>query len=548
MGANPSYGDETVWSRFSKSASRWGSRSFFSSGPILQAGSSQLLAWTYEQMRETAERRSEIYKLRGFIKGDRVGICLPNSPEFFVEWLSLNLLGISAVPVNPELRQVDVARLIGHSEMRLAVVSGASGKFGQALKAACEKSRVAVAETCRELPEPLSEPLPRELPKIAASLDEAALIYTSGTTGMPKGCVLSNEYFLAAGDWYASLPEPWTLREGSERMLTPLPLYHMNAMAFSSMAMVATGGCLVALDRFHPSRWREDLRDCGATIVHYLGIMPSILMKSDPEASDREHSVRFGFGAGVSPDLHAGFEDRFGYPLIEAWAMTETGAGACIAATGPDRQVGEGCFGQPGPEMETRIVDEAGNSVASGQPGELLVRRAGRNPRFGFFTRYLKDDEATKAAWEGNWFHTGDIVAQNSNGQFVFKDRKKNMIRRSGENISAAEVESVLAKHPGVEAAAVGSVPDELRGEEVACLVKPIDRSFEQNSGFFSELFELCVEQLAYFKAPGWFAAVSELPLTGTEKIRRADLAKRLREMREAGDLVEFRARKKKNA
>ena len=548
VGTKPVYGEETVWSRFSKSASRWRNRIFYSSGPGRLNGASEKIGWTYARMRESAERRREEYERRGFAQGDRVGICLPNSPEYFIEWLSLNALGVSAVPINPDFRKADLSRQIEHSELRLVVIPETSEKFGLAVRAACKPFQVAVAEARRVIPEPISEPMRPERSKIPASLSEAALMYTSGTTGLPKGCVLSNEYFLAAGDWYASLPEPWTLREGAERMLTPLPLYHMNAMAFSSMAMIATGGCLIALDRFHPRRWREDLRESGATVVHYLGVMPAILMKSDPDAKDRDHNVRYGFGAGVSPDLHAGFEKRFGYPLIEAWAMTETGAGACIAATGPDRHVGEGCFGQPGDEIETRIVDDRGAPVANGQPGELLVRRAGRNARFGFFSRYLKDEAATEEAWRGNWFHTGDIVARNRNGQFVFKDRKKNMIRRSGENISAAEVESVLAKHPKVEAAAVGAVPDELRGEEVACLVKPSHGSLEPNGGLFSELFDHCSENLAYFKAPGWFAAVSELPLTGTEKIQRAELAKRLFEMLEAGELAEFRAQKKKNA
>ncbi|MCY4463858.1 MAG: AMP-binding protein [Albidovulum sp.] len=543
----PSYGDETVWDRFSKAAERWGSRRFFSAGPRIRDESGGAEGWTFEKMRECAARRRRDYERRGFGHGDRVGLCLPNSPEYFIEWLALNSLGISAVPINPDLRGADASRLVEHSEMRLAVVAPPCRRFGLAFRAACESRRIAVAETLRSVPEPIAHAPRPESAKTAASLAEAALMYTSGTTGLPKGCVLSNEYFLAAGDWYASLREPWALLEGAERMLTPLPLYHMNAMAFSSMAMIATGGCLVALDRFHPGRWRDDLRESRATIVHYLGIMPAILMKSAPSSKDRDHGVRFGFGAGVNPDLHAGFEERFGYPLIEAWAMTETGAGACIAATGPDRIVGEGCFGRPGPEIETKVVGERGEALAAGTQGELLVRRAGRNPRFGFFSRYLKDEGATREAWRGGWFHTGDIVAQDSNGQFVFKDRKKNMIRRSGENVSAAEVESVLVKHPGVEAVAVGAVPDEIRGEEVACLVKTAERSPEADCGIFGELFKHCIENLAYFKAPGWFASVPELPLTGTEKIQRAELKVLLLRMREAGELADFRSEKKRN-
>ena len=179
---------------------------------------------------------------------------------------------------------------------------------------------------------------------------------------------------------------------GQERMLTPLPLFHMNALAYSAMAMLMTGGCLIPLDRFHPRSWWRTVRDSRATIIHYLGVMPAILM-ADPVSDDvLAHTVRFGFGAGVDGKLHAPFEQRFGFPLIEAWAMTETGAGAVIAAHQEPRHIGTYCFGRPAPEVEARIVQEDGSDA---EQGELLVRHAGPNPHYGFFREYLKNAEAT---------------------------------------------------------------------------------------------------------------------------------------------------------
>jgi acyl-CoA synthetase (AMP-forming)/AMP-acid ligase II len=134
---------------------------------------------------------------------------------------------------------------------------------------------------------------------------EAALLYTSGTTGNPKGCILTNTYFLEAGRWYAEAGGLCALTPNGERMITPLPIFHMNAMAYSFMAMVAVGGCLTVLDRFHPSSWWRSVRESGATCLHYLGVMPSMLMGAPEEPADRDHSVRFGFGAGVDPKLHA---------------------------------------------------------------------------------------------------------------------------------------------------------------------------------------------------------------------------------------------------
>ena len=132
------------------------------------------------------------------------------------------------------------------------------------------------------------------------------------------------------------------------------------------------------------------MREAQATIVHYLGVMPSMLMGAEPARTDREHRVRFGFGAGVDKRLHAPFEARFGFPLLEAWAMTETGMGAVIIANREPRQVGTACFGRPEADVEARVVDDQSNDVAADLPGELLVRAAGSNPRRGFFKRVLE--------------------------------------------------------------------------------------------------------------------------------------------------------------
>jgi acyl-CoA synthetase (AMP-forming)/AMP-acid ligase II len=330
--------------------------------------------------------------------------------------------------------------------------------------------------------------------------------------------VLPNEYFVVAGRWYSGLTGLGAMRVGVERMLTPLPLFHMNALAYSAMAMLMTGGCLIPLDRFHPRSWWRTVRDSRATVVHYLGVMPAILMADPPSADDRAHEVRFGFGAGVDGKLHAPFEQRFGFPLIEAWAMTETGAGAVVAANEEPRHIGTYCFGRPGIDVECRIVAEGG---APAEQGELLVRHAGSDPRFGFFREYLKDRDATTEAWQGGWFHTGDVVRRGPDGSLHFVDRRKNVIRRSGENIAAVEVESALRQHPAVAAVAVAPIADAVRGEEVfACVVakSPGDAALAH------EIVAWCVERLAYYKAPGFVAFVAALPLTSTQKIQRGEL------------------------
>jgi acyl-CoA synthetase (AMP-forming)/AMP-acid ligase II len=317
--------------------------------------------------------------------------------------------------------------------------------------------------------------------------------------------VLPNEYLLWAGTWYAEAGGLCQLTPGAERLITPLPMSHMNAMAFSTMAMLLTGGCIVPLDRFHPRSWWDSVRAARATIVHCLGVMPAMLLEAAPSTRDTDHQVRFAFGAGVSPRLHAEFERRFAFPLLEAWAMTETGAGAAIIANHEPRKVASACFGRAPSGIEYRLVDEDNEDVAPGESGELLVRRAGREPRFGFFRKYLKDPEATATAWQGGYFHTGDIVQVDAEGDFHFIDRRRNLIRRSGENISAAEVESVMLQHPGVAAVGVSAVPDEVRGDEVmACIVPRTPVGVTQRDTFARDVLDFCLQRLAYFKVPGY--------------------------------------------
>lgn len=147
----------------------------------------------------------------------------------------------------------------------------------------------------------------------------ASILYTSGTTGSPKGCVLSHRYELASGAWYVSLGGLAAIRPAQERLYNPLPLFHVNASILSFYCMMLTGNCQIQTDRFQPTRWWEEVRQSDATIVHYLGIIIPLLLAQPTDQNNQEHGVRFGFGAGVEPQLHAVFEARFGFPLLEIW-------------------------------------------------------------------------------------------------------------------------------------------------------------------------------------------------------------------------------------
>lgn len=543
----PSNAPDTVFDAFARSAAKHGDKPFLAlvaeTAGIYGVPAGEI---SYRDMMTAVESLRDSYRAAGYGRGHRVGVLLENRPAFFRHWFALNALGVSLVPINPDMRAAELEYLIGHSEIVAAVaIPSRRADIEAAARAIGRELQVFGPE---EEPSAISSSSPQSgAPDRDA---ECALLYTSGTTGKPKGCVLPNEYFLYAGHRYATAGGLIAMREGVERMLTPLPVFHMNAMAYSAMAMVMTGGCLIPLDRFHPKSWWSCVRESRATIIHYLGVMPPMLMGAPESADDRAHAVRFGFGAGVSRDLHEPFERRFGFPLIEAWAMTETGAGAVVIASSEPRHVGSSCFGRPGPEVEARIVADDGSDAKAGGIGELLVRHAGSDPRYGFFREYLKDADATQAAWDGDWFHTGDVVRRDADGSLCFVDRRKNVIRRSGENISAVEVEGVLMQHAAVKQAAVAATPDEVRGDEVfACIVceAPVEDDAARRR-LADEIVGWCLSRLAYYKAPGYVAFVPSLPLTATQKIQRGELKTLAETLRDSDYCVDTRRLKRRSS
>jgi acyl-CoA synthetase (AMP-forming)/AMP-acid ligase II len=488
----------TVFSAFEQTARAHPAKPFLHAYP-------ENLRLSYGEALERIAGLAARYRSRGYGAGHRVALRLENCAEFLLHFLALNAAGASVVPLNPDYRAAELEYVLGHSEAGLLI----EGSF---LKGDFD-------------PPPAGKP---------CGADECALLYTSGTTGKPKGCLLSDFYFLNVGKRYLAEGGLCNVRFGEERLITPLPLFHMNALAVSTLAMILAAGCVVQLDRFHPKTWWRDVAASGATIVHYLGVMPAVLLKLEPGPHDRAHSVRFGYGANANPQDHAAFEERFGFPLIEAWAMTETGGGALIAASREPRHVGTRCIGIPKEDLEIEILEES---------GELLVRQAAPDPRRGFFSGYLKDAAATEEAWRDGWFHTGDAVRRGPDGVLHFVDRLKNIIRRAGENIAALEVEAALAGHPAVAQVAVIAAPDAVRDEEVMACVVPNEKAFSSRDTAVS-IQDWCLERLAYFKAPGYVVFLDALPVTSTNKVQKAKLADFAFEPQDRFDLRDRKRRK----
>ena len=466
---------------------------------------------TYGEALVQVRTRIERFQAAGYGAGHRVALMLDNRPEHTFTQLALYALEATQVPVNPDYLDHELTYLLEHSEAELAL--GLPHNIEQLGRVAGTLGVTAVLES-GALPSARRPPQARGKGRSA----EACLIYTSGTTSRPKGCVIDHEYHFAVGLSYARLGGRLSLQLRADRIFVPLPVFHVNAGVNTLTALILTGNCLILPDRFHPSTWWADIVQTDATAMHYLGIIPPILLNRAPEDAEHQHKLRFGLGAGLEPQIHQQFEERFGVPMVEVWGMTETGRflGDCHEP----RRIDTRALGRASDALDARIVDETGAPVPVGTEGELVVRAHGDDPRQGFFREYLKNPEATAEAWRSGWFHTGDVVVEEPDGMLHFVERRKNIIRRSGENISAVEVENALIGHPAIEAVAVIGVADEMRDEQVMACVLPKAGTSRENDTARS-IFDSARDLVAYYKLPSWVVYVDDLPRTGTQKVRK---------------------------
>lgn len=533
----------TVFNEFQKTVDKVPGKAFLHIPIQASKGYSSVpLDYSYAAAMNEINILAGYYKSASYGHGQRIAMVVDNRAEFFLHFLALNKLGVSVVPVNSDFLPEEMSYVIDHSDACLVVsLPTHLEKVKQALGTMDQPLEIVQTNKMDSLPQSTGTVLAKDID----AESEVAVLYTSGTTGEPKGCMLSNDYFVTLGQSYRSIQGYCQMSYGEERMLTPLPLVHMNALC-TMMVMIMSGGCIIQLDRFHASSWWATVRESQATCLHYLGVIPAILL-NQPESPDDNvgEQVKFGFGAGVDPTHLQRFEERFGFTLVEGWAMTETGNHVCITTHQEPRYIGQRCVGKPANSIEYLLVDEEGQEVSSGEPGELLIRAAGDEPRKGFFSGYYKNEEETAKVWEGGYFHTGDVLRVSEDGSFYFVDRRKNIIRRSGENIAAVEVENVLFQSKDIANCAVIPVYDELRGEEVGvCVI--LNEGVSASEETAKRIFDFCNEKLVYYKIPACFMFVSDLPKTASQKLQRGEIKKLSAALIEQGKCIDFRDVKRK--
>ena len=501
----------TIGAVFDAAAARWPGRDFLVAAAWEGA---PLRCLSYGQVADLVERYERALRATGYGIGHRIAVCLGTCPEHYILKLAANRAGLSFVPVNPDYRQGELAYLLADSGAALAVAGEAHAELMQAAidEAGTGVGFVPFAGMQDALP---PAPWPAEAGEVTPQT-EAGLLYTSGTTGRPKGCILSHEYELMVCDSYRLIGGAVALRDGGDRVFNPLPAFHINAGIVAFFGVMLTGNCLIQPQRFSARTWWKDIGESRATVFHYLGVVIAVLLADRSAGPEVLGHLRVGVGAGVEPALHVEFERRFGIPLIEVWGMTEM----CrvMSMWQEPRRIDTRVFGRARDDLEVQVWDDAGNPCPPGVPGEMVLRHSAETPGKGFFSGYLNKPEATQEAWAGGWFHTGDTVTMDAEGVLYFVDRKKNIIRRAGENIAAAEVENILLGDERVVNVACVAVPDETREEEVlAAVVLAEGVAPDTQTGM--KIFQQAFDRMAYYKLPGWIVFVESLPVTGTQKV-----------------------------
>jgi crotonobetaine/carnitine-CoA ligase len=296
----------------------------------------------------------------------------------------------------------------------------------------------------------------------------------------------------------------------SDCLYNALPLFHGNAKLLSTMPALASGARMALAERFSAGQFWDDVRRYGATEFNYIGGVVQILLKAEPRHDDADNPLRLLFGAGATPGVHEEFERRFGVTLLEGYGMSEIGLP--LLSTFAERK--PGTCGKPHRDYEVKIVDDDGVEVEDGCPGELWVRP--RRP-WSMLLGYYNMPQKTAEAWQDLWFHTGDSLRKDPDGFYLFVDRKKDAIRRRGENISSWEVEHIVAGHPAVLECAAIPIRSELGEDDVmVCVVRRPGRSLSA-----TELAGWCAEHMARFMVPRYVRFAERLPKTPTERVQK---------------------------
>ena len=474
---------------------------------------------TYAAAPDIAARCAGRLAAAGVKAGDRIVAFLSNGTELIELWFGAAWLGAVLAPVNtafrgPQLRHaltlVDPVLIVTEQEL-LAYLDGAEVLPASGIRVWVTDCAGAAASQRGLKADPVPPPGDPVAAHAARPGDPVAILFTSGTSGPSKGVICPHAQFF----WWGLLTGEALEITSDDVLFTVLPLFHTNALNTIWQALLA--GATYAFERrFSASQFWTQAREAGATVTYLLGAMVHILLKQAPLPADRAHQVRVCLSPATSAELVEQFRQRFGVRSVDGYGSTETNLVMSNVVNG----YAPGTMGRAVPGFEVRIVDENDCEVPTGAPGELLVRHT---EPFSVASGYFGNPEATAAAWRNLWFHTGDRVLRDEQGNYHYLDRIKDAIRRRGENISSWEVEQVLLSHPDVQNAAVIGVPAQVGEEDVMAFIVPRDGSRPKPDA----VIRFLEDRLARFAIPRYLEFADELPLTENGKVKKYILKER---------------------
>jgi len=461
--------------------------------------------FTYSEFEALVRRVAGMLWANGVRKGDVISLLLPNSVEYVVAYFACWHLGALAGPINSLLKSQEIEYVISNSESKVLLVAS---EFEPRIE---NKNFIVFDDVGKVDAEPIE-------PARINCDDEAIIIYTSGTTGKPKGCLLTHGNVIANARQIST----WLSFTAADRLLSMMPLFHMNAVSVTTMSALYAGGSTVVTPKFSASRFWQIISDYQITSFGSVATMLSMLLSSYPDGVPTGLStkqLRFAMcgSAPVPAEVLKRFEETFNCLVVEGYGLSES---TCRSTFNPpDQRRRPGSCGLPiGNEM--RVVDDDDRAVPDGTLGEIVLR--GENILKG----YYKNPDATEIAFRNGWFHTGDIGYRDADGFYYIVDRKSDMIIRGGENIYPREIDEVLYQHPNVAAAAAVGVPDDLYGEEVAAVIVLKDGTKVSEQ----EVIDFCKARLADYKCPKSVQFVHDIPKGPTGKLLKRELVRMLKE------------------
>ena len=475
----------------------------------------------YEDLNRESNKVAAGFQSLGLSKGEKVAIVMGNRPEYLFLWFGLSKLGAIEVPINTAHKGNLLTYMLDKADCRFVIAeSSFLDRVGPIIKDLPKLEKVLILNEPEERMPQLDRPVLsyRELVDNNGDYNEIevlwsdpfAIMFTSGTTGASKGVLLPHNFAVQMGENACTMVE----YDDRDCLYNALPFFHGNAQALSAMAALISGARMVLAERFSASRFWDEVKRYGCTEFNFIGGILPILFKAPPKPDDADNPLRAMMGAGVPKEIFDAFEKRFRLMIIEGYGSTEIGTP--LMSTPKDRK--PGICGRPQPNRyEVKVVDDNGVEVGPNTPGELFVRP--KTP-YSMLLEYYKMPEETLKIWRDMWFHTGDYLYYDEEGNFHFVDRKKDALRRRGENISSFEVEAVVRSHPAVQEVAVVAAKSEVGEDEVMVCVtlKPGQRITPE------ELIAHCERGMAYFMIPRYVRFMERMPKTPTERVEKYKL------------------------